>query len=423
MFQIKLLFIAINICYLTFAFATRAFAYLDPGTGNALLAVLASIIAAVVFALQGLFYKLTGKKKKASHAKSSGLVIFSEGKSYWLTWKPIVEELLSRHVHFAYYTMDIHDPCLTIENEFMDNRYIGSGTLAYAKMGRLNAELLLSTTPNIGTEGYPMKRSPNVRNMVHIYHGLDDEGTYHRHALDSYDTVLLSGEFQVKAIRKLESLRGLAEKTLVPAGLPYLDEMATRVKPRQEQGEKATILVAPSWGTKNCLARHGVGFIKKLASEGFNVIIRPHPQTLKVEADLLNSWQEELDGVANISWDFEADGSLSLSLADIMISDMSAVRLDFVILYQKPVVTLETTIGEQGEYEVADLGKAWSETIADRIGVFVPKEKIGDIVSFVREALASGTRENLTAFREENLYNFGTSAKAVADYVTSQVKQ
>ena len=46
---------------MTFAFATRAFAYLDPGTGNALLAVLASIIAAVVFALQGLFYKLTGK--------------------------------------------------------------------------------------------------------------------------------------------------------------------------------------------------------------------------------------------------------------------------------------------------------------------------------------------------------------------------
>lgn len=421
------LFLILNICYILFATETKAMAYLDPGTGNALIAICISLVGAVLFALQSLYYKLIGKKhaiEKPNQKKS--IVIMSEGKSYWGTWKPIVEELINRQIHFTYYTMDFHDPCLHIDNELVDNRYIGSGNLAYSRLNKLNAEILLSTSPNIGNEEYPVKKSPLVKNMIHIYHALDDDGTYHRHALDFYDTVFLSGEFQISPIKKLEEIRGLKEKTLVPVGLPYIDELAKKVDPsvlqvKDVNKNRKTILVAPSWGTKNCLALYGVDFIKKLVAENFNIIIRPHPQTLKTEQHLLNDWQAELQGIPNISWDFEVDGSESLAKADVMISDMSGVRLDFAILYQKPVVTLETPIGKKDEYEIADLGHAWSETIANDIGVYVLKEEIDNIVTFVQQALANGTSENLIAFREKNLYNFGNSASIAVDYLVKEI--
>lgn len=424
---VTVFFVLLDIlCFLIIS-ETKAMAYLDPGTGNALIAILVSVIGALFFALQSLYYKLTGNKEiKSNSAKSKGIVIFSEGKNYWGTWKGIVEKLIEKKQPFTYYTMDLHDPCLCVVSPFMDNRYIGSGSFAYAKLNKLDAKIFLSTTPNIGTEGYPVKRSRSVKNMVHIYHGLDDDGTYHRHALDSYDTVLLSGEFQVSAIRKLETLRGLKEKNLVPAGLPYIDELAKKVGSCTVQDKnmgKKTILIAPSWGTKNCLAFYGVDFVKKLKEANFNIIIRPHPQTLKVEQDLLQGWQAALYDEPNIVWDFEVDGSVSFAKADLMISDMSAVRLDFAVLYQKPVVTLETPIGEKDEYEVADLGQAWSETIADKIGVYVPKEEIEDIVNFVQQTLTRGAREDLRSFREENLYNFGNSAEIVANYLIEQLNE
>ena len=388
------------------------------------LTILVSIFGVAFFALQSLYYKLTGKSKQLKNAKAKGIVIFSEGKNYWGTWKGIVEKLIEKEQPFTYYTMDLYDPCLDVASPFMEYRYIGSGTFAYSKLNKLQARVLLSTTPNIGADGYPLKRSPYVQNMVHIYHALNNEGPYHRHALDAYDSVLLSGEFQIKSIRKLEELRGLKEKNLIPAGLPYIDEMAKKIKTnafRHKVSDRKIILIAPSWGNKNSLALYGLDFVKKLAQKDFDIIIRPHPQTVKAEQKLLKEWQGELQGISNISWDFEVDGSESLARADVMISDVSTVRLDFAMLYQKPVVTLETPIAENGEYEWIDIGHDWDEVVVDEIGVFVPKERMGDIVTFVRDALAIGTRENLIAFRERNLYNFGTSAEVVANYLIAQV--
>ena len=81
-----------------------AFAYLDPGTGNALIYGLISLASVGVYALKSMFYRFTGKKElecsSTGPTKGPSLLIYSEGKNYWGTFRPIVEALIERKVVF-----------------------------------------------------------------------------------------------------------------------------------------------------------------------------------------------------------------------------------------------------------------------------------------------------------------------------------
>ena len=420
---------------------STAYAYLDPGTGNALIYVALSLLGAVFYFVKGFFYKVLKRKEEQSEtqsdSKSTGnhhsIVLFNEGKAYWNTFKPIVEKLLEKKQPFTYYTMDIEDPCLTIANRLMDNRYIGDGNMAYSKIGHLSADVVLATTPNIGTKGYPIPRSKKIKKLVHVFHAFDDLATYYKGSLDYYDAVLLVGEFEIPLIRKLEELRNLPAKELVPAGLPYMDELLKKAESKREEDGKTniskiicfnkpetiTILLAPSWGEKGYLYCYGTGFIKKLAEKGFNLILRPHPQSLVVERKLLKRIQNELKEYSNLLWDFNPDGFNSLRSADILISDVSAVRLDFAFVYQKPFITIPIQFAQETmeKFEIADLGSSWIEEAVQEIGYTLKENELEIIDEIVIKVLSESTSQNISEFRNKNTYNLGNSGEVIADFL------
>ena len=67
----------------------QAFAYLDPGTGNALVYGLISLASVGAYAMKSAFYWLIRKKnheQPSSATQTEGLpslLIYSEGKNYW----------------------------------------------------------------------------------------------------------------------------------------------------------------------------------------------------------------------------------------------------------------------------------------------------------------------------------------------------
>ena len=409
-----------------------AHAYLDPGSGNALIYMLLSFFGAVVFSLKGLFYRLIGKKDLLENEQNlkenqNNIVIFNEGKIYWNTFRPIVEALLKRNVIFSYYTMDINDPCLKMDEPNMNNRYIGNGTRAFAKISKLKADIVLSTTPNIGTKGYPISRSNSIKKLVHVFHAFDDLTCYHRGSLDNYDAVMLVGEFEKSIIRKLEKLRNLPAKELYEAGLPYLDVLEEKKNSAPKQVKKIsdenTILISPSWGVKGCLSQYGSRFILLLAQAGFNIIIRPHPQSLKVEPELLEKIKSEVSFFQNVEWDFDIDSSQSMQRADILISDTSSVRVDFLFLYQKPIITLEMPFDNMTEFEIVDLGESWKEQALKQLGYTLGKENIEELPIIVREIIATKTPEEIIAFREKNVYNYKCSGEVIAKYLIENARQ
>lgn len=433
--RVVILYFFFIICFFV---PSTAYAYLDPGTGNALIYVLLSLLGAVLYFIKGFFYKIIKSRKgQTENTSDSGrkmisgnasIVIFNEGKTYWNTFKPIVEKLIEKNQQFTYYTMDIEDPCLKIANRLMDNRYIGDGNFAYSKIGNLNANVVLSTTPNIGTKGYPIPRSTKIKKLVHVFHGFDDLAFLHRGSLDHYDSVLLMGEFEIPIIRKLEQMRKLPSKELVPGGLPYMDELLKKAeqpnytdlrvsKKGFQKNSDITVLLAPSYGEKGFLHCYGIEFIEKLAKQNFNLILRPHPQSYKFEKKLLNTAQEKLKKYNNIEWDYNPDGTQSFQKADIMISDTSGVRLDFAFVYQKPFITMPISFEGLQDFEIVDLGGSWTEEAVKEIGYTLSENEIQKLDEIIRNVLKEKTDETILAFREKHIYNLGNSGEVIADYL------
>lgn len=397
------------------------FAYLDPGSGSALVGTIVAVAGAAVFSLKSLFYRIVGAKKQAD-ASDQDMAIFSEGRNYWGTFREIVEELIARRIHFAYYTTDLHDPALCIDSEYMHARLFDARKAAsYPKLARIRAKLLLATTPNIGTPGYPLARPAGVGKLVHVFHAFADISAYHIGSLDEYDVVLSVGPQQEKPIREVEKARGLRHKTIIPVGLPYFDAQFHALT-GQEAGhdDRRTILVGPSWGAKGLLREYGTAFICDLARAGYDVIVRPHPQSYIAEPDFIRKCQAETAACTNVVWDSETVGTAAMLASDLLISDTSSIRFDYAFLYGKPVVTLDIPHEKQLEYEGQFMSEIWTDSAARRLGRVLTHADIGSIVPIVGDVLASGAAD-VKRFRDETIANLGTSAKAVVDFLQKEV--
>lgn len=426
----KLFFTGYIFFVICFFVPSTAHAYLDPGTGNAIVYVILSLAGAAFYFLKGLFYKIVkGEDIKDNQygTEHDSIVIFGEAKQYWKVFKPVVEKLIEQKQCFSYYTMDVEDPCLLIDNPYMKNRYIGSGNSAYVKIGNLKANLVLSTTPNIGTEGYPIPRSNGIKKLVHVFHAFTDMAYYHKGSLDHYDSVMLMGEFEIPLIRQLEKMRGLPEKELYPAGLPYMDDLIKKNpnfgKPQiKTEKDRITVLLAPSWGEKGYLKIYGTDFIEKLAQKNFNLILRPHPQSVRVEQDMLHEVEEKLKKYDNVTWDLDQDGTPSFQAADILVSDTSMIRLDFSLVYHRPFITIPIAKEGLSDFEIADLGYSWTDEAVKSIGYTLQDGEIDHLDEIIMKVLREKTDEVITKFQNENVYNIGTSGEVIADYLIENNK-
>ena len=266
-----------------------------------------------------------------------------------------------------------------------------------------------------------------------MFHSFDYLATYYKGSLDHYDAVLLVGEFEIPLIRKLEELRNLSAKELVPAGLPYMDELLKKAKQnsgelirtegKKDNGfnnpEEITVLLAPSWGEKGFLKSLGADFIERLAEKKFKLILRPHPQSLKVESKLIQNLESKLKKYNNLKWDFNPDGTDSLRTADILISDTSAVRLDFSMVYHKPFITIPYVFSQEAmqDFEITDIGFSWIEENIKEIGYTLQDGEIEKLDEVIMRVLKERTDKDILNFQNKNIFNIEHSGEVIAEYL------
>ena len=218
--------------------------YIDPGTGSMLFAILIGIIGALNFALRGWIIKLrfllSGGEKTAVDQEKHPLAVFVDDKRYWNVMEPVCRELDRRGLDVAYLTASPDDPALQNPYAHVHAEFLGEGNKAFAKLNFLRANVLLSTTP--GLDVYQWKRSPGVDCYVHILHAANEVAGYRMFGIDYYDTVFVSGDYQIRDLRALEALRGLPAKEVVKIGIPYMDEMKRRLA--QDNGAHRAVLGA-----------------------------------------------------------------------------------------------------------------------------------------------------------------------------------
>ena len=403
---------------------TNLVLYIDPGTGSMLFSLFIGIATAAVFGLRALFVKIKfllsgGKTDKLINDKVIPYVIFSESKKYWIVFHSICDEFEKRKIPVVYYACSKDDPVFTQNYVYIKPEFIGEGNKAFAKLNFLKADTLLATTP--GLDVYQWKRSKNVKRYIHVPHSVDDLSSYRMFGLDHYDVVLANGSNQPECLHKLEAMRNQKPKDIPIVGCPYMDELNKKLEAAGQKkivNEKTVVLVAPSWGPNSILTKFGEKFLTAITKTDFEIIVRPHPQSLKSEKELLDSLMEKFP---NVEWNFDNDNFEVLNKADILISDFSGVIFDFTFVFNKPIIYADTKF-DPIQYDADWFDEPmWSLRVLQYLGQRLDENEFDNMSQIIKNVLNSNEiKENRTKVINEAWQFKGESAKRIVDYIIKE---
>ena len=410
----------ITILALFILFQSNVFGYIDPGTGSLLFSALFGIIGTLFFLSKALLIKLKtmsfskSKNIETEASKKARIIIYGEDKRYCNVFKPIIEELIKLEIPVIYYSSSEDDPIFEIKNDLLHTEFIGVGNMAYAKLNFIEADICLMTTPNLDV--FQLKRSKGVKKYVHIFHAPNEASMYCLYSLDFFDAVLLNGENQIPDIRELEETRKTKVKELEMIGSTYLDELNKKKEEASKSitkvENKKTVLIAPSWGMNGLLKRFGEKIIDPILSNGYYVIIRPHPQSSIVEKDMLERLKTRYKDNTNIEWDFNRDNIYSLSKADVMISDFSGVILDYAFLFDKPTIIPSFTFDKRG-YDAVELKEeTWTLKTLPKITVSLDENNFANIADILNDTITNTSlKDNIIKAKDEAYKCRGEAAR------------
>ncbi len=396
--------------------------YIDPGTGSMLFTILIGVLGAAVYAARTGWVRMkTLFRRGRNRGREDGrapFVFFTDSKRYETIFRPLCDEMERRGESVLYLTASPDDPMLQVKTEHIRTEFIGEGNRAYARMNLLRADVVLSSTP--GLDVYQWKRSREVKWYVHALHAANGVTCYRMFGTDYYDAVLVSGEYQVREIREMEKMRGLPAKECVMAGLPHMDALRKKLEERGPAPEhETTVLLAPSWGPSSIFNRFGEGMIEKLRKTGYRVILRPHPQSLVSEKELIDRLRRRFPADDRLEWNFDNDNFDVLYRTDLLISDYSSVIFDFSLVFDRPVIYADVDF----DFEPYDAGwlnnEMWTFRALPKVGMEMTAENADRLPEMIRECLQSRAfAEGRKEAAAETWANPGESIRIIADYLT-----
>jgi hypothetical protein len=319
---------------------------------------------------------------KVINSNTASFVIYNEGKQYFNVFKPVLDIFEKEQRELIYLTSAEDDPVFQEYYLYIKKEYIGEGNRAFARLNFLSADVVLMTTP--GLDVYQLKRTKNVKHYSHVLHAPGDATMYRLFGIDYFDSILLTGDYQARDIRLLEKTRNISEKQLVTVGCTYLDVYSSKISQiPQEENHQFTVLVSPSWGPSGLLYKYGKKLLEPLLKSNWRVIVRPHPQSKKSEAAMLNDLTAYFKDAKNLVWDYERENIYSLAKADIMISDFSGIVFDYMFLFDKPIIYIKQNL-DLRPFDADDLDhELWQFEVLKNVGTELKEDNFNSLVDII----------------------------------------
>jgi CDP-glycerol glycerophosphotransferase (TagB/SpsB family) len=295
---------------------------------------------------------------------------------------------------------------------------IGEGHVRTLFFGSLQADLLLMTMPDLQT--FHIKRSPLTRQYVYLHHSLvSSHMAYREGAFDHFDTILCAGPHHAREIRAIETLQGLPAKRLVAHGYGRLDAvMAASVLDLRAPG-RPVVVVAPSWGRTGLLECHAAALLEALAGTSWDVVIRPHPQTVRWAPEAMAAVRHWCERAPNLRLETNMADHDSLRRANVMISDWSGAAFDFALGLERPVLFVDVPRKVNNPNHGA-LGIEPIEVFArEHIGRVVAQAELPSVPGHLDALLdqQEPLRAAIRDFRAQWVYHVGRSAEVAADWL------
>ena len=365
------------------------------------------------------------------NAANKQLVFYALTGGQYRYYRNIIEYLLEHsEIDIHYLTNYPKDAVFQYENKRLIS-YYASQQKTISLMLKLDTDIMATTVPDLQT--YHMKRSIVRDDIEYIFipHSLASiHVTMKETACDRFDTVFCVGNHQVNEVRYREELANLPRKTLVKTGYGLYDQLAESYKslvPEDISG-KPKILIAPSWQTDNILDLCIDDILKSLIGQGYEIIVRPHPQYIRLFPErmksLIDRYSEYINsGELTFVLDFSDNSSVFLS--DVLITDWSNIAFEFSYCTLKPSIFINTPMKvmnpnyEKYDLEIVDI------TLRDKVGVSVDTNKLNTLYSVVSNLLSDrdGYKEQIKQALEQYLYYPDRNGEAGGKYIIGRLKK
>jgi CDP-glycerol glycerophosphotransferase (TagB/SpsB family) len=344
------------------------------------------------------------------------IVFYSESGQDYHFFENIIKHIVSNNHKICYLTSDSQDPVFEKHNDKVISLYIGDGLARTILFHTLKADLFVLTM--IDLNNHHLKRSINRVHYLLVPHTMvSTHMVDHENAYDHYDTICCVGQHQLDEIKKREQLYSLPPKQLLSCGYDRFDVLFDYCFKGNITKSAKTVLVAPSWGDEALLEVCGEELISSLLNNNFRVVLRPHPQTIRLNASMVSGLLEKFSDNNNFIFNPKMSSFDSLLQADIMVSDWSGVAIEFGLALEKPVLYIDVP----PKMKNPDYKKLSLEPVEikfrNMIGRIIPQNKVEQAGEIIEEMILSQDGIDYDLLRKEVVYNIGNSAQVTAQEI------
>ena len=358
-------------------------------------------------------------------AQEKQIVFYAEHGGYYPSFEGLLDELTSRHgQRVSYITSAVNDPILSSPPAGVNPFYIFK-FLPFL-MGFINCRVFVMTLTDLNQ--FHLRRSMHPVHYVYVFHAMVSTHLMYRFgAFDYYDSILTVGPHQINEIRKHETMQQLPAKELVSAGYYRLERVYQSYqsyrKKHPEGNPKPVILIAPSWGKGNVLEACGEALVRVLLDCDYKVIVRPHPETVRRNADLIKRLKDAYSGHADFVLETSVASDHSMLISDVLICDCSGIALEYAFGTERPVLFLDTPIKIQNS-RYKELGIIPLELdLRSKMGVLLPTDKLKACPAVIAELLTEKDeyRQRLSALRHQCVFSFNRASEIGAEHILKKV--
>ncbi len=291
-------------------------------------------------------------KEKADYKRfldvsNKKIVFYSEKNGFYKYYKNIIEEIIRRtNIVVHYITSDPLDEVFQMESEQFKPYYIGDNRMIVLMM-KMETDIMVMTTPDL--ENFQLKRSYVKKDTEYVYvpHDVNSSNlTFHKNALDHFDTIFTSGPKNKEEIAEREEKYKLPEKHLVEWGSGVIDNMTVSyqqmMRESAPQGEqKKTILIAPSWQKDNILDSCIEQMLGELVKTDYHIVVRPHPQYVRHFEGKIDALAEKFRKY-DVEFQKDFSSNKTVYMADLLVTDWSSISFEYAFSTLKPVLFINT---------------------------------------------------------------------------------
>lgn len=164
--------------------------------------------------------------------------------------------------------------------------------------------------------------------------------------------------------------------------------------------------------------------LSALIVQDITLVIRPHPQSLMSEPELIQQLQAQFPNGPRLDWDFSATPFTAMARNDVMVSDISGVIFDYAFLFEKPVITVGIEPVREGT-EAIDLPyDPWELTVLNDIGLRLSEQEIPRLTEYLPQVLEDSCyKRNIRRLREQYVVNFGHPAGPILQAIEPLIGQ